>query len=263
MKRVDGPHPGVRTCRADDEARGPVAPRTVVDPGAPRRAGRQPPSFGRMSSGMSARRGLLGSRAERTGSRQAPVGRRRRGRPRPARFVGVVVVAVDQVGEQDVGEGGETVGHPAGDEEALVDVAVEVDHLGRPVGAASPAAGRAARPAPCPAGRTSSRPGAGGSAGPPGPRPASPTGCPGPSRGRVAEPAAPVGLDEAASGVAVHVRADQEDVVDVGEGTSSGMGANGTSARPSGRRNDRSHPVEEERRALATSMATTRPVTIS
>ena len=89
---------------------------------------------GRKPSAMSSRRGLLLSRFERTGS-VIPHSAATAGIvPGQAQLVGVVVVTVDQVPQQEVGQGGEAVGHAGRDEQALVDVPVEVDQLGGPVG---------------------------------------------------------------------------------------------------------------------------------
>src|SRR3984957_9003709 len=49
--------------------------------------------------------------------------------PGQAQLVGVVVVVVDHVGQLEIGEGGETVGHARWDEQTLVDATVQVDQL--------------------------------------------------------------------------------------------------------------------------------------
>ena len=185
--------------------------------------------------GMSLRRGLVWSRAERMGPvspQSAPTAGSSQARPE---LVGVVVVVVHEVRQQEVAQGGEAVGHAGRDVEALVDVTVELDHLGRPVGARADPKVVQDHPGPAPRGGTSSRPGAGGSAADQGARLL---------LGAVAldhlapegEPAASVGLDEATTFVAVDIGPHQHDVVNDGEGISSGIGANGNGRRQAAKR---------------------------
>ena len=125
---------------------------------------------GRMSSGISERRGFALSRPERIGcARESPVGRDLGVVPRHAELVVRVVVAVDEVRDRHVGERGESVRDAGRD----VDAAVVVDAVGahaavdrerRAVGRATRSAGRGARRGPGRTARTSSRPGSGGSA---------------------------------------------------------------------------------------------------
>ena len=138
---------------------------------------------------------------------------------------------------------------------------VEIDHLGRPVGPRPTAqvvqddADLAAQDG------TSSRTGGGGSAGRPPPRPASPSGCPGPSRGRW-EPAAPVGLDE---------RPRSSPWTSGRTSTTSSIRRrdqfchrrNGSPVPSSGGEAAEARPVEQQRAPSPISMATTWPVTSS
>ena len=98
--------------------------------------------------------------------------RDRRVVPGHAQLVGRVVVAVDQVGDGHVGERGEAVGHAGRDEHAAVGCVPSSPRRGRALSVApsvgrAARAGRAAPPGPAERARTSSRPGAGGSAGRP------------------------------------------------------------------------------------------------
>src|SRR6202044_2601209 len=68
-----------------------------------------------------------------------PVGPDRRVVPGQAVLIGVVVVVIDEIREQDVGEGRKAVGHPRWDIHALIDVAVEFDDLGGPIRAGADA----------------------------------------------------------------------------------------------------------------------------
>src|ERR1700722_2396576 len=63
----------------------------------------------------------------------APVRPDRRVVPGQPVLIRVVVVVVDEIGEQDVGEGREAVCHPRWDVHALVDVTVEFDDLSGPI----------------------------------------------------------------------------------------------------------------------------------
>ena len=162
-----------------------------------------------------ARVALVAPREDRVAD--APVGADLGVVPGQPQLVRRVVVVVDEVRQQDVGVRGEAVGHAGRDVHPLVDVAVEVDHLGLAVGRRADAqvvqhdTDLAAQQVPVV--RLE-------------PVEVQPDQRAGLLLGAVAlhhlaavgEPAAAVGLDEAPSLVAVHVGTDQHDVVDHGRG---------------------------------------------